>query len=51
MIQLEQIGYELENVEAEIKEAVLKAVNKAAGLETNGKGIAFSLPVSDVVGA
>ncbi|MDD3207376.1 MAG: P-II family nitrogen regulator [Erysipelotrichia bacterium] len=38
-------------VEAEIKEAVLKAVNKAAGLETNGKGIAFSLPVSDVVGA
>lgn len=38
-------------VEAEIKEAVLKAVNKAAGLETNGKGIAFSLPISDVVGA
>jgi hypothetical protein len=38
-------------VEGEIKEAVLKAVNKAAGLETNGKGIAFSLPVSDVVGA
>lgn len=38
-------------VEAEIKEAVLKAVNKAAGLETSGKGIAFSLPVSDVVGA
>ena len=38
-------------VEAEIKEAVLKAVNKATGLETNGKGIAFSLPVSDVVGA
>lgn len=38
-------------VEAEIKEAVLKAVNKAAGLETNGKGIAFSLSVSDVVGA
>lgn len=38
-------------VEAEIKEAVLKAVNKAAGLETNGKGIAFSLPVSDVVSA
>jgi nitrogen regulatory protein PII len=34
----------------DIKEAVLKAVNKAAGLETNGKGIAFSMPVSDVVG-
>ncbi len=34
----------------DIKEDVLKAVNKAAGLETNGKGIAFSMPVSDVVG-
>ncbi len=34
----------------DIKEVVLKAVNKAAGLETNGKGIAFSMPVSDVVG-
>lgn len=33
-----------------IKEAVLKSINKAAGLETNGKGIAFSMPVSDVVG-
>jgi hypothetical protein len=29
---------------------VLKAINKAAGLETNGKGIAFSMPVSDTVG-
>jgi len=37
-------------VNNDIKEAVLKAVNKAAGLETNGKGIAFSMPVSDVVG-
>lgn len=37
-------------VEEVIKDAVLKAINKAAGLETNGKGIAFSLPVSDTVG-
>lgn len=37
-------------VGSDIKEAVLKAINKAAGLETNGKGIAFSMPVSDVVG-
>lgn len=37
-------------VENSIKDAVLKAINKAAGLETNGKGIAFSMPVSDVVG-
>ncbi|MFA5421631.1 MAG: P-II family nitrogen regulator [Bacilli bacterium] len=34
----------------DIKELVLKAINKAAGFETNGKGIAFSMPVSDVVG-
>jgi nitrogen regulatory protein PII len=34
----------------DIKEAVLKAINKAAGLETKGQGIAFCLPVSDVVG-
>ena len=37
-------------VEETIKDAVLKAINKAAGLETNGKGIAFSMPVSDTVG-
>jgi len=37
-------------VEKEIIEAVLKAINKAAGLETKGQGIAFTMPVSDVVG-
>ncbi len=37
-------------IENAIKDAVLKAINKAAGLETNGKGIAFSMPVSDTVG-
>lgn len=37
-------------VESSIKDAVLKAINKAAGLETSGKGIAFAMPVSDVVG-
>ena len=33
-----------------IKENVLRAINKAAGLETKGMGIAFTMPVSDVVG-
>lgn len=37
-------------VHDEVKEQILKAINKAAGLETKGQGIAFSLPVSDVVG-
>lgn len=33
-------------VSADIKDAVLKAVYKNAGLSTEGVGIAFSLPVS-----
>jgi nitrogen regulatory protein PII len=37
-------------IEKEFKEAVLRSINKAAGLETKGQGIAFTLPVSDVVG-
>ncbi|MFA5686657.1 MAG: P-II family nitrogen regulator [Bacilli bacterium] len=37
-------------VEIKLKDTILKAINKAAGLETKGQGIAFSLPVSDVVG-
>ena len=37
--------------ETSIKDGILKAINKAAGLETKGQGIAFTLPVSDVVGA
>lgn len=37
-------------VNAAIKDAVMAAVNKACGLATDGQGIAFSLPVDDVVG-
>ena len=33
-----------------IRDAVLDAIYKAAGLNTKGHGIAFSLPVSDVSG-
>ena len=33
-----------------IKDAVLHAIYKSAGLKTEGQGIAFSLPVDDVVG-
>lgn len=33
-----------------IKDKVLSAVYKVAGLGTEGQGIAFTLPVSDVVG-
>lgn len=33
-----------------IRDAVLSAVNKGAGMDTKGLGIAFSLPLSDVVG-
>ncbi|MCM1368652.1 MAG: P-II family nitrogen regulator [Roseburia sp.] len=34
----------------EIKDDVLHAVYQAAGLKTAGQGIAFSVPVNDVVG-
>ena len=37
-------------VKKEIKDEVLTALNKAAGLETAGQGIAFSVPVDRVVG-
>ena len=37
-------------VSAEIKDAVLHALYQKAGLDTRGQGIAFSLPVDEVVG-
>ena len=37
-------------VSADIKDAVLRAVYQQAGLKTAGQGIAFSMPVDDVVG-
>ncbi len=37
-------------VEAKIKDEVLKAINKTAGLNSPGKGVIFSLPVSRAVG-
>ena len=33
-----------------IRDKVLTAVNEGAGMSTDGMGIAFSLPVADVVG-
>ena len=37
-------------VPTSIKDAVLHALYRNAGLKTDGQGIAFSLPVNDVVG-
>ena len=37
-------------VPQDIKDAVLHAVYQSAGLKTDGQGIAFSMPVSNVVG-
>lgn len=37
-------------VNKNIKDKILAAVYKAAGLATDGQGIAFSLPVSNVAG-
>lgn len=37
-------------VPAEIKDDVLHAVYRSAGLKSEGQGIAFSLPVDEVVG-
>ncbi len=37
-------------VPAEIKDDVLHALYRNAGLKTEGQGIAFSMPVDDVVG-
>lgn len=37
-------------VPAKIKDDVLHAIYRSAGLKSEGQGIAFSLPVDDVVG-
>lgn len=37
-------------VTTDIKEAVLHAIYQSAGLQTAGQGIAFALPVTNVVG-
>lgn len=37
-------------VSTEIKDAVLHAIYRNAGLKTDGQGIAFSMPVNNVVG-
>lgn len=37
-------------VPADIKDNVLHAIYRSAGLKSEGQGIAFSLPVDDVVG-
>ena len=37
-------------IESQIKEKVLHALYKSVGLQTAGQGIAFSLPVTNVVG-
>lgn len=37
-------------VKSEIKDAVMSAVNENAGLDTEGQGIAFSLPIDRTIG-
>ena len=37
-------------VDASIRDAVLSAIYKAAGLDTDGHGIAFAIPVDEVAG-
>ena len=37
-------------VPSDIKDDVLRALNRNAGLKSEGQGIAFSIPVDDVVG-
>ena len=37
-------------IKQEIRDKMLSAIYKATGLGTDGQGIAFTLPVSDVVG-
>lgn len=37
-------------VASKIKDAILHAIYKEVGLNTPGQGIAFSLPVEDVIG-
>ena len=36
--------------ETEMRDKLLLAVNKSAGMDTRGQGIAFAIPVSDCVG-
>ena len=40
--------YILANVKT--RDAIMSAINKVAGIETNGQGIVFSLPASNVSG-
>ena len=40
--------YILANVKT--KDAIMSAINKVGGIETNGQGIVFSLPASNVSG-
>lgn len=37
-------------VDTKIRDKVMEAINKAAGIETKGQAIVFSLPVSNVSG-
>lgn len=37
-------------VNTKIRDQVMSAINKVAGIETKGQGIVFSLPVNDVSG-
>lgn len=37
-------------VPTKIRDAVLTSINAGAGMDTKGMGIAFSLPISDIVG-
>ena len=37
-------------VDAKIRDAVMSAINKAAGIDTIGQGVVFSLPVSSISG-
>lgn len=37
-------------VEHEVRDAIMKAIYEKVGLKSEGKGIAFCLPVEDVVG-
>ena len=37
-------------VNSKIRDEVMSSINKVAGTDTNGQGIIFSLPVSDVSG-
>ena len=37
-------------IDSKIKEAVLKSLYEAVGLQTAGQGIAFTMPVAEVVG-